>query len=247
MTAIELRRRSSSRWSARPVTKPGSHRFSAVGSIVEHQDWKEKGVFMLRKLVVSNHPSLAARELTVALMFVVAASAFIFSLTRTDSALAHCDSVNGPVVTAAKAALEANDVELIIPYVKGDAQVVADRYFFETAVRLHRSGEGAPYTGLKEAGELDPALEAAEGALESGALTEVYGELDQSIQAGVETRYQAVIDASEHEASEGTVEASRARVEAELEFETYIHGISLAAGDPGEHQAGESHGAGNSG
>jgi len=235
---------------------------------VEHQDWKEKGFFMLRKLVVSNHPSLAARGLTVALMFVVAASAFIFSLTRTDSALAHCDSVNGPVVTAAKAALEANDVELILPYVKadaeaelttafeqamsaralgGDAQVVADRYFFETAVRLHRSGEGAPYTGLKEAGELDPALEAAEGALESGALTEVYGELDQSIQAGVETRYQAVIDAREHEASEGTVEASRARVEAELEFETYIHGISLAAGDPGEHQAGESHGAGTSG
>jgi hypothetical protein len=227
-----------------------------------------KGNFMSRKLVVSKYPSFAARGLTVALMIVVAASAFVFSLTRTDSALAHCDSVNGPVVTAAKAALEANDVGLILPYVKaddeaelttafeqamsaralgGDAQVVADRYFFETAVRLHRSGEGAPYTGLKEAGELDPALEAAEGALESGALTDVYGALDQSIQAGVETRYQAMIEAREREASEGTVEASRARVEAELEFETYIHGISLAAGAPGEHQVEESHGAGTSG
>lgn len=33
----------------------------------------------------------------------------------------------------------------------------ADRHFFETLVRVHRAGEGAAYTGLKPAGEIDPA------------------------------------------------------------------------------------------
>jgi hypothetical protein len=97
-------------------------------------------------------------------------------------ALAHCDSVSGPVVTAASQALEQNDVTLILPYIQaadeteltaafkearearqqgGAAAKVADQWFFETAVRLHRQGEGAPYTGLKENADYGPALEAA--------------------------------------------------------------------------------------
>lgn len=79
----------------------------------------------------------------------------------------HCDTLDGPVVTAAKKALEAGDVKIILPYVpkEGEAEVnqafdkvvkvridpaareVADLYFFETVVRIHRMGEGAPYEG----------------------------------------------------------------------------------------------------
>ena len=33
-----------------------------------------------------------------------------------------------------------------------EAKNVADMWFFGTVVRLHRAGEGAPYTGLKPAG-----------------------------------------------------------------------------------------------
>jgi hypothetical protein len=33
-----------------------------------------------------------------------------------------------------------------------DAREVADRLFFETVVRAHRAGEGAPYTGLNPPG-----------------------------------------------------------------------------------------------
>jgi hypothetical protein len=223
---------------------------------------KEQEAHMSRTSVASSHPTYRTRGLTAAMLLVVAAAALMFSLVRTNSAEAHCDSMTGPVVTAAQAALDANDVALILPYVKADseaeltaafeqtmaaralgedAQVVADRYFFETAVRLHRSGEGAPYTGLKKTAEHDPALEAAEGALGNGSLTEVYDALDLSIQAGVEERYQAVLDAREREASEGTLEATRERVEAELQFETYVHSISLAAGAPTGHDTGDSH------
>lgn len=205
---------------------------------------------MERSYVGSDLSSLKARGFTAVLVLIVAMSALVVSLSRFDSASAHCDSVDGPVVMAAKASLEANDVTLVLPYVQpdaeaeltaafdqamevrahgGEAQAMADRYFFETAVRLHRAGEGAPYTGLKDAAEPDPALEAAETALESGSLEGLYTILDGSIKAGVQEHYQAVIDAREREASEGTVEASRVRVEAELEFELYIHGLGQAA------------------
>src|SRR4030065_373974 len=78
---------------------------------------------------------------------------------------AHCDTLAGPVVVTAKAALEKGDVTPILKWVKKgnegeikeafkktlavrkqgkEAQELADMYFFETLVRIHRAGEGAP-------------------------------------------------------------------------------------------------------
>ncbi|MGE5602531.1 MAG: DUF6448 family protein, partial [Nitrososphaerales archaeon] len=107
------------------------------------------------------------------------------TLARPAPALAHCDSVNGPVVGAARDALAKGDVRLILPYVQreaeaeltaafnqavkvgkqgGDARKLAETYFYETAVRLHRLGEGAAYTGLNYESDFGPGLEAAEQA-----------------------------------------------------------------------------------
>src|SRR3546814_18338523 len=95
----------------------------------------------------------------------------------------HCDSLDGPVVVAARKALEEGRVELVLPFVPADGEAevtdvfdqtmairgaspavsaVADRWFFENVVRVHRAGEGAPYKGLKTAG-------LSEGAVISGA------------------------------------------------------------------------------
>jgi len=84
----------------------------------------------------------------------------------------HCDTMNGPVIIAAKKALETANVNLVLIWVqKGDeaaikesfqkamavrklnpdARKLADMYFFETLVRIHRAGEGVAYTGLKQA------------------------------------------------------------------------------------------------
>jgi hypothetical protein len=108
----------------------------------------------------------------------------------------HCDSLDGPVVTAAARALQAGNVELILPYVHpdGEAEVrqafarvlplqaggdgmgeLADRWFSETVVRVHRAGEGAPYTGLKPAGlDPGPVLPLAEQAVATGDVQPVY-------------------------------------------------------------------------
>src|SRR5574341_1508897 len=104
---------------------------------------------------------------------------------------AHCDGLDGPVVKAAQRALESGNVNHVLIWVRKNdegeikqafqktlavrksspqAKDLADTYFFETLVRIHRAGEGAPYTGLKPAGQdLGPAIPAADQALTSGS------------------------------------------------------------------------------
>lgn len=176
-----------------------------------------------------------------------------------DTAQAHCDAVSGPVVTAARDALDSGDVDRVLPYVQpeaedeltaafdqalvvregdGAAQDLADRWFFETAVRLHREGEGAPYTGLKEHSDFGPALEAAEGALESGSLEEVSAVLHDAVDEGLAARYATLEAAQQHAAQEPSLAAERERVESELAFETYVDAIYTAIqAEP--HAAGE--------
>lgn len=182
-------------------------------------------------------------------------------------AQAHCDSINGPVVTAAQESLNAGDVTLILPYVQPDAeaeltaafqhtlevrglgpeaQELADHYFFETAVRLHRLGEGAAYTGLKAETDHGPALAAADTALESGAIEPVYHLLTQAVQDGVAEKYETVQIARAKAAEAGTVEAQRERAEAELIFEKYVYELYSAAQGGTAHAEGaeaHSHGA----
>jgi hypothetical protein len=48
---------------------------------------------------------------------------------------------------------------------------VADRYFLENLVRIHRAGEGESYEGIKPRGTvLDPRVIAADEAMETGNL-----------------------------------------------------------------------------
>lgn len=161
-----------------------------------------------------------------------------------DRAEAHCDSATGPVVTAAREALEQNNVDLILPYVKddaeaeltavfnhaqevrklgGEAQALAERFFFETTVRLHRMGEGAGFTGIKESVEYDPALAASEEALKDGSVEEVYKVLAAGLHDKLEEKWHAVVETRKHAAEVGSVAANRERVEAELGFQIFAH------------------------
>jgi hypothetical protein len=189
---------------------------------------------------------------------VAAALAVTVIAVQAPPASAHCDSRQGPVVAAAQQALEKGDVKLILPYVKADqekeltlafdqtiairkrgteVQQVADEYFLETAVRLHRVGEGASYTGIKEHAEENPALTAAETSLQQGKPDEVITVLDTNLKAKVAERFQGVLDARAAEKANPTVETSRERVEAELMFEKYVLEISSAIDAAASHEA----------
>lgn len=177
----------------------------------------------------------------------------------------HCDSLDGPVVTAAREALEKRDVDLVLPYVQeqGEAEVreafrlattartlgspgrdVADRWFFETVVRVHRAGEGAPFTGLKPAGlDVGPVIPVAERAVETGSADELTGLLCDIVRGQVEDRHRRAMACKEH-AADG-VSAAREYVEATLGLEVWAHHLyrqAMAAAHEGT--GGQGHGAG---
>lgn len=177
----------------------------------------------------------------------------------------HCDSLDGPVVTAARQALDAGDVTLILPFVHedgeaevrtmfstvqpvrslgGPAREVADRLFFETVVRVHRAGEGAPYTGLKPAGlDVGPVIPLAERAIETGSAAELAQYLTGVLHDELKHRLEKVNALAT--AKDRGLSDARAYVEAMLGFEVYSHHVlqalrAPAHGDAG-HDPGHSH------
>ena len=171
----------------------------------------------------------------------------------------HCDSMDGPVVTAARRALEKQDVNLILPYVKDNASAdvksafekalrarksdpaareVADLYFFETAVRLHRAGEGAPYTGLKPAGlDVGPVIPVAEKAIETGSPDALLRLLTDTLRDEVQDRFEHIKHLRDYRA--GDVAKAREYVEAMLGLEVYSHHLyqaMMAAAHVGGHE-----------
>ncbi len=166
-------------------------------------------------------------------------------------ASAHCDGLDGPVVKAGQKALQTGDVNKVLIWVKPQnedeikkafaetlsvrklgpqAQAFADRYFFETLVRVHRAGENAPYTGLKTAGrDLGPAIPAADKALETGsdeALTQL---LTDKVREGLHNHFKEVA-AKKNFATDVT--AGREFVESYVGYIHYVEGLYEAAAKP---------------
>lgn len=170
-------------------------------------------------------------------------------------AAAHCDSMDGPVVTAAKLALVTGDVTPVLKWVREadeqrirvafertlkvralgpDAREMADTYFFEMLVRVHRAGEGEPYTGLKPAGtEVEPGIALADKALQSGSADELVKQVTAEIASGIRQRFARVEDTSKHR--EESVAAGRKFVTAYVEFIHYVENMYQALARPGSH------------
>lgn len=165
-------------------------------------------------------------------------------------ALAHCDSVDGPVVKAARAAIEQQNVALVLGWVRpqdeaeireafaralkarnagGEARSLADRWFYETVVRVHRAGEGEPYTGLKPAGYEPPeGIIAADRALEGGTGRALASRVSERVADAVRRRHERVQALADHDPAD--VEATRAYVRAYVEYIHFVAGILDATG-----------------
>jgi len=164
----------------------------------------------------------------------------------------HCDSMNGPVIKAAQKALKTGDVNLILIWVQKkdepeiraafektlvvrkqspEAQALADMYFFETLVRIHRAGEGAPFTGLKAAeAEVEPGIVAADKALESGSGKELVHHMQEAVGQGLQEKFGAVMAAKGFKPAD--VEAGRGYVKAYVEFIHYVERLHQAVSLP---------------
>jgi hypothetical protein len=167
----------------------------------------------------------------------------------------HCDTLDGPVVKAARKALETGNVNLILPWVSkegetevkelfekalgvravgGQAAELADLWFFENVVRVHRAGEGAPYTGMKPAGlDWGPVVPRAEKAIAEGNADEVIGFVTGVVQDELRERFES---AEAHKGyDENDVPAAREYVQAELGFVLFSHHLYSYVKSGGGH------------
>ena len=166
-----------------------------------------------------------------------------------DYAWAHCDGLDGPVVAAAQRALATGNVNYALIWVQPDdesevrsvfaqalavrtlgaeARSLADRQLFETLVRLHRAGEGAPYTGLAPAGrDLGPAIPAADRALASGDLDVVEDLLVEEVRRGLRAHFAEARERRAYDVDD--VAAGRGYVDAYVAFIHYVKGIHAAS------------------
>jgi hypothetical protein len=179
---------------------------------------------------------------------------FLYSI----NANAHCDTLDGPVVESARHVLTTGDVTPVLKWVStddeqliriafqntmevrklgGQAQKLADMYFFETLVRIHRAGEGASYTGLKPGAGVDPAIALADKALESGSVDKLVGVLTDATAKGIRERFHRALEKSKH--VDESLAAGREFVEAYVIFTHYVEGLhaSVKGGaEQHEHQ-----------
>jgi hypothetical protein len=164
-------------------------------------------------------------------------------------ALAHCDGLDGPVVKAAQKALAERNPALVLIWVQPtdepeirtafertlavralgpEARELADRFFFETVVRLHRAAEGEPFTGLKPAGrDLGLAIPAADKAIADGNVEPLITLLTETLQEHLRARFHHVIDKKTYKS--GDVAAGRAYVEVYVEFMHFVERVFEAA------------------
>lgn len=171
------------------------------------------------------------------------------------SALAHCDTLDGPVVETARTALATGDITPLLKWVRADeeqeiqaafqktlavramgpeAKEFADMYFFETLVRIHRAGEGAPYTGLKPGAVIDPAVALADQALEAGSVDKLVKVLTDAMANGIRERFAQAYE--NQQLADDSVSAGREFVESYVVFTHYVEGLhGLIKGNSAYH------------
>lgn len=185
------------------------------------------------------HPLLARKFLTVT----VAAA---MTLGIYNYAEAHCDTLDGPVIQDARKALDAKDVTPVLKWVQAKdeknvksafskalaahgnkQQQPAEMKFFETLVKIHRVGEGAPFTGLKPAGEVELVILEADKALVGGSPDALEKLLTDAVSQGVRQRYEKAAEALKHK--DESVQKGREYVAAYIEYTHYVERLHMDA------------------
>lgn len=176
----------------------------------------------------------------------------LFLLVSTGVSLAHCDTMDGPVIKDAKLALDGNNINYALKWIQAadepelkeafalaikvrkhgkEAKTLADRYFFDTLVRLHRMGEGVGFTGVKPAGTpVDERILAADRAIEAGNLTPLAGKVPEEMKHELHILFDRVMALKNFDVND--VKAGREYVAA------YVSFFKFAEGEEHTHAAG---------
>jgi hypothetical protein len=175
------------------------------------------------------------------------------SVLLAGSVLAHCDTTSGPIIPEARAALNSGDVTPVLKWVKKEneaeigaafakavavrakgpeARELADQYFLETLIRLHRAGEDAPYSAIKDE-PVAPIVALADKSLADGSADEMVKRMSDHMAKGVKEKFNKAFEA--RKLKDKSVEAGREYVEAYVAYTHYIEGIHAAIKSAGGH------------
>lgn len=176
----------------------------------------------------------------------------LFLIISTGVSLAHCDTMDGPVIKDAKLALDGNNINYALKWIQAadepelkeafalaikvrkhgqEAKILADRYFFDTLVRLHRMGEGVGFTGVKPAGTpVDERILAADRSIEAGNLTPLAGKVPEEMRHELHVLFDRVMSLKNFDIND--VKAGREYVAA------YVSFFKFAEGEEHAHAAG---------
>ena len=185
----------------------------------------------------------------------------VFAAFAARTALAHCDTMDGPVVLDARAAVAKKDLTPVLKWIgpadeaevrasfastlavralSPEAKELADRSFFETVVRLHRAKEGEPYTGLKPAGtDPGPAVRAVDRSLENGSADALVRLISERAGEGLRRQFAQVLEARRHAGE--SVEAGRVYTRAYAELAHAAEQLYQTAGAASDAPAAHHH------
>lgn len=176
-----------------------------------------------------------------------------FITVLSSTAFAHCDTLQGPVVKAAKQSIEKKNPETALIWVapgqeseaktsfqktmyvrqlNPEAKELADKTFVETMVRLHRIGEGMPFTGLKSE-EPRPEIIMADGAVETDSVQELVDFFKEKIDTGLKVQFKKVKDLKNFASDD--VESGREYTKAYFEFTHYVERLQNSISLPLKH------------
>jgi len=172
-------------------------------------------------------------------------------ILSTNVTFAHCDTMDGPVIKDAKSAIKNNNISYALIWIRSqdenelknaflltmkvrilspDAMVLADKYFFETLVRLHRSSEGVPFTGVKPSGTpIDEKILAADKSIETGNLSSLKELVSKELIPELEKRFIKVMSLKDYDVD--NIEAGRSYIE------SYVQFFKFAEGEQENHNA----------
>lgn len=170
------------------------------------------------------------------------------------NAQAHCDTTGGPVIPEARVALKNGDITPILKWVKADdeaeiraafakavavrgkgkeAMELADQYFLETLVRVHRAGEGAPYSGIKD-DTVEPIIALSDKALAHGSADDMIRMVSNHMAAEIRAKFRHALETQKNK--DKSVEAGREFVAAYVTYMHYVEGVHNAIVASGGHQ-----------
>ncbi|MDW7672882.1 MAG: DUF6448 family protein [Bacillota bacterium] len=192
-------------------------------------------------------------------MMVIFTMAVLMILALPKKASAHCDTMDGPTAIDGMKALETKNINHALKWImpegeeelanifqlslkvrelNDDAKEVADRYFLENLVRIHRAGEGAPYTGLQPAGvPIDEKVAAADKCIEIGNLLPLEGLASPEEMPELEKRLHKALALKDFDVND--VQAGREYIEAYVSFFKFAEGEDHDHGHGHAHEAAE--------